>query len=190
MIITEKQLKNIIECSIKNVLNEWYDGDDFYRIETRVFNGDKTLVYLEQLVYNLANEGIDTRTNDDGNIISVDWSDFVKGIVKLYNMSKEKVEYDKKNLKQIYQKLLNSGKEDEFWDNPEYYDYEYIDSYLGQYANTEFWDKYMPKPEQVKEMVDYFIKWLENEIEFEIRNYGEERWKEFNYFNKTLSSIY
>lgn len=190
MIITEKQLKNIVETSIKNVLTEWHNSSVFHKVETRVFNGDKTLVYLEQLVYNLAHEGINVRENDNGRIISVDWDDFAKGIVKLYEMSKEKVEYDKKNLKEIYQKLVNSGREDEFWDSPEYYDYEYINSYLGQYANTELWDKYMPLPEQVKDLTGYFIKWLEREIDYEIKNYGEERWNEFNHINKTLGNMY
>ena len=170
-IIKESELKYIIENSVKNILNELYDRNEFSTYTSRIFNGDKTLTYLEQLVSNFANK---TMYGDNS-----DFEEFANGIAILYDMAKEKVEYDKYNIKQIYQEHVNNGTEDEFWDNPDYYNYEYIDEYVGEYASTEMWDKYMPTPEKVKKLSDYFVEWLERETEYNIREYTEDKWNDY-----------
>ena len=178
-IIKESQLKTIVENSVKNILNEWYDRNEFSTYTSRIFNGDKTLTYLERLVSNFANIALYSDNSD--------FEEFANGIAILYDMAKEKVEYDKYNIKQIYQEHVNNGTEDEFWDNPDYYNYEYIDKYVGEYASTEKWDKYMPTPEKVQQMSDYFVKWLERETEYEIREYTENKWNEYKIVSDYLS---
>ena len=176
-IIKESELKYIIENSVKNILNEWYDRNEFSTYSTHIFNGDKTLTYLERLVNNFANKSAD----------SDDWEEFAKGIAILNEMAEEKVEYDKYNIKQIYQEYVNSGKEDDFWENPDFYHYEYIDNYVGKYAATEKWDKYMPTPEQVKQMSNYFVEWLKRQTEYEIREYTENKWNDYKVVSDYLS---
>lgn len=176
-IIKESELKYIVENSVKNILNEWYDKNEFRTYTTGILDGDKTLTYLEQLVNNFTNKSAD----------SDDWEEFANGIAILNEMAKEKVEYDKYNIKQIYQEHVNNGTEDEFWNNPDYYNYEYIDSYIGEYAATEKWDKYMPTPEKVQQMSDYFVKWLEMETEYEIREYTQYKWKDYEIIRDYLS---
>ena len=178
-IIKESQLRFIIENSVKNILNELHDRNKFSTYSTRIFNGDKTLTYLEQLVNNFTNILL------YGN--KFDFEKFANGIAILYNMAKEKVEYDKYNIKQIYQEYVNNGTEDEFWGNPDYYHYEYIDKYIGEYASTEKWDKYMPTPEKVKKLSDYFVEWLERETEYEIREYTEDKWTDYKVVSDFLS---
>lgn len=176
-IIKESQLRLIIENSVKNILNEWYDRNEFSTYSTHIFNGDKTLTYLERLVNNFANISAD----------SDNWEEFANGIAILNEMAEEKVEYDKYNIKQIYQEHVNNGTEDEFWDNPDFYNYEYIDKYIGKYASTEKWDKYMPTPEQVKQMSNYFVEWLKRQTEFEIREYTQDKWKDYEIISDYLS---
>lgn len=176
-IIKESELKYIIENSVKNILNEIYNQNEFRTYTTGIFGGDKTLIYLEQLVNNFANKS----ANSD------DWEEFANGIAILNEMAKEKVEYDKYNIKQIYQEHVNNGTEDDFWNNPDYYNYEYIDSYVGEYASPELWDKYMPTPEKVKKLSDYFVKWLEGETEYDIREYTEDKWNEYKVVSDFLS---
>ena len=176
-IIKESELKYIIENSVKNILNEWYDRNEFSTYSTHIFNGDKTLTYLERLVNNFANKSAD----------SDDWEEFANGIAILNEMAEEKVEYDRYNIKQIYQEYVNSGKEDDFWENPDFYHYEYIDNYVGKYAATEKWDKYMPTPEQVKQMSNYFVEWLKRQTEFEIREYTQDKWDEYKIISDYLS---
>lgn len=176
-IIKESELKYIIENSIKNILNEWYDRNEFSTYSTHIFNGDKTLTYLERLVNNFANKSAD----------SDDWEEFANGIAILNEMAEEKVEYDRYNIKQIYQEYVNSGKEDDFWENPDFYHYEYIDNYVGKHAATEKWDKYMPTPEQVKQMSNYFVEWLKRQTEFEIREYTQDKWDEYKIISDYLS---
>ena len=178
-IIKESELKYIIENSVKNILNELYDRNEFSTYTSRIFNGDKTLTYLEQLVSNFANK---TMYGDNS-----DFEEFANGIAILYDMAKEKVEYDKYNIKQIYQEHVNNGTEDEFWDNPDYYNYEYIDKYVGEYASTEMWDKYMPTLEKVKKLSDYFVEWLERETEYNIREYTEDKWNDYKVVSDFLS---
>lgn len=176
-IIKESELKYIIENSVKNILNEWYDRNEFSTYSTHIFNGDKTLTYLERLVNNFANKSAD----------SDDWEEFANGIAILNEMAEEKVEYDRYNIKQIYQEYVNSGKEDDFWENPDFYHYEYIDNYVGKHAATEKWDKYMPTPEQVKQMSNYFVEWLKRQTEFEIREYTQDKWDEYKIISDYLS---
>ena len=176
-IIKESELKYIIENSIKNILNEWYDRNEFSTYSTHIFNGDKTLTYYERLVNNFANKSAD----------SDDWEEFANGIAILNEMAEEKVEYDRYNIKQIYQEYVNSGKEDDFWENPDFYHYEYIDNYVGKHAATEKWDKYMPTPEQVKQMSNYFVEWLKRQTEFEIREYTQDKWDEYKIISDYLS---
>lgn len=176
-IIKESELKYIIENSVKNILNEMYNQREFRPYTTGIFEGDKTLTYLEQLVNNFANKSAD----------SDDWEEFADGIAILYDMAKEKVEYDKYNIKQIYQEHVNNGTEDDFWNNPDYYNYEYIDSYVGDYSSPELWDKYLPTPEKVKKLTDYFVKWLEKVTEYDIREYTEDKWDEYKIINEYLS---
>lgn len=176
-IIKESQLRFIIENSVKNILNEWYDRNEFSTYSTHIFNGDKTLTYLEQLVNNFANKSAD----------SDDWEEFANGIAILNEMAEEKVEYDKYNIKQIYQEHVNNGTEDDFWENPDFYHYEYIDNYIGKYATTEKWDKYMPTPAQVKQMSNYFIEWLKRQTEYEIREYTQNKWKDYEIISDYLS---
>lgn len=176
-IIKESELKYIIENSVKNILNEIYNQNEFRTYTTGIFGRDKTLTYLERLVNNFANKS----ANSD------DWEEFANGIAILNEMAKEKVEYDKYNIKQIYQEHVNNGTEDDFWNNPDYYNYEYIDSYVGEYASPELWDKYMPTPEKVQQMSDYFVKWLKGETEYEIREYTEDKWNEYKIVSEYLS---
>lgn len=176
-IIKESELKYIIENSVKNILNEWYDRNEFSTYSTHIFNGDKTLTYLERLVNNFANKSAD----------GDDWEEFANGIAILNEMAKEKVEYDRYNIKQIYQEYVNSGKGDDFWENPDFYHYEYIDNYVGKHAATEKWDKYMPTPEQVKQMSNYFVEWLKRQTEYEIREYTQNKWKDYEIINDYLS---
>ena len=121
-ILKESQLRLIIENNIKNILNEWYGKNGFRTYSTNIFRGDKTLTYLEQLVNNFTNLSMYSD--------KFDFEKFANGIAMLYNMAKEKVEYDKYNIKQIYQEHINNGTEDEFWNNPDYYNYDYIDKYV------------------------------------------------------------
>ena len=167
-IIKERELKYIIENSVKNILNEWRDRNEFSTYSSHIFNGDKTLTYLERLVNNFTNKMMHGDNSD--------FEEFANGIAILYDMAKEKVEYDKYNIKQIYQEHVNNGTEDEFWNNPDYYNYEYIDKYVGDYSSPELWDKYMPTPEKVKKLTDYFVKWLENKTEYDVREYTEDKW--------------
>ena len=176
-ILKESQIRLIIENSVKNILNEMYNQREFRRYTTGIFEGDKTLTYLEQLVNNFTNKSAD----------SDDWEEFADGIVMLSVMAKEKAEYDKYNIKQIYQEHVNNGTEDDFWNNPDYYNYEYIDSYVGDYSSPELWDKYMPTPEKVKKLTDYFVKWLENKIEYDVREYTEDKWDEYKIISVYLS---
>lgn len=175
--IKKSELKYIIENRVRNVLNELYNQNEFRTYTTGIFGSDKTLTYLEQLVKNFANKS----ANSD------DWEEFANGIAILNEMAKEKIEYDKYNIKQIYQKHVNNGTEDDFWDNPDYYNYEYIDSYVGGHASPELWDKYMPTPEKVQQMSDYFVKWLKNMTEYDIREYTEDKWNEYEIINEYLS---
>lgn len=176
-IIKESQLRFIIENSVKNILNEWYDRNEFRDYSSYVFDNDETLTYLEKLVNNFAKISAD----------SDDWEEFAKGIAILNEMAEEKVEYDKYNIKQIYQEYVNSGKEDDFWETPDFYHYEYIDNYIGKYAATEKWDKYMPTPEQVKQMSNYFVEWLKRQTEYEIREYTENKWNDYKVVSDFLS---
>ena len=182
-IIKESELKYIIENSVKNILNEWYDRNEFRDYSSYVFDNDETLTYLEKLVLNFTNKSINVSSDNE----DIDWGEFANGIAILCDMAKEKVEYDKYNIKQIYQKHVNNGTEDEFWVNPDYYHYEYISNYVGEYAATEKWDKYMPTPEQVKQMTNYFVEWLKRQTEYEIREYTQNKWKDYEIINDYLS---
>ena len=176
-ILKESELRLIVENSVKNILNEWYDRNEFIDYSSYVFDNDETLTYLEKLVLNFANKS----ANSD------DWEEFANGIAILNEMAEEKVEYDKYNIKQIYQEHVNNGTEDDFWENPDFYHYEYIGNYLGEHAATEKWDKYMPTPEQVKQMSNYFVEWLKRQTEFEIREYTQDKWDEYKIISDYLS---
>ena len=176
-ILKESQIRLIIENSVKNILNEMYNQNEFRPYTTGIFEGDKTLTYLEQLVNNFANKSAD----------SDDWEEFANGITILNGMAEEKVEYDKYNIKQIYQEHVNNGTEDDFWENPDFYHYEYIGNYLGEHAATEKWDKYMPTPEQVKQMSIYFVEWLKRQTEYKIREYTQNKWKDYEIISDYLS---
>ena len=182
--IKENKLRALVKESVNNILNEIYDTNKFYSRASGIFNNDVALTKLELLVYNIAHESIERTTNRNGEYNGVIWDDFIEGIVKLYNISKEKAEYDKLNIKQIYQEYVNNGKEDEFWDE---YDYEYIDSYLGQHGKTELWDKYIPKPEVVVNLVHEFVSWLKRYTDEDINEYAVNKEKEYEWITNFLS---
>lgn len=184
--LKENELKILIEKSIKKIIKEVYSTNRMDNHMVTIFDDEK-LHYLEKLVNIFTHNRIKIKEDDNGNVTNVEWSDFIQGIITLYEMSKEKIEFDNLNIKQVYQKYVNNGRENDFWSNSDYYNYEYIDNYIGKYASTEMWDKYMPTPEKVKQMSDYFVKWLGNEIENEIRVFEQNKWSEYNYINNTLS---
>lgn len=184
--LKENELKILIEKSIKKIIKEVYSTNRMDNHMVTIFDDEK-LHYLEKLVNIFTHNRIKIKEDDNGNVTNVEWSDFIHGIITLYEMSKEKIEFDNLNIKQVYQKYVNNGRENDFWSNSDYHNYEYIDNYIGKYASTEMWDKYMPTPEKVKQMSDYFVKWLGNEIENEIRVFEQNKWSEYNYINNTLS---
>ena len=182
--ISQKRIKKIVNESINKILSEAWSGNEFRKHTSGVFGNNKELGYLEMLVYNLTNNDIKTVEDEYGDVQRVIWKDFMIGLVKLNEMAKEKVEFDRINIKDIYQKYINNGKEDDFWNE---YDYEYLSEYIGEYGYTELWDKYMPTPKYVQEMTEKFNVWLEGETEYEINEYTKNKWSETNYIIRYLS---
>ena len=45
----------------------------------------------------------------------------------------------------------------------------------------------MPTPEKVQQMSDYFVIWLEKETEYDIREYTEDKWNEYEIISNFLS---
>lgn len=182
--ITYKRIKKIVNESIDKVLSEAWERGEFKKYTSGVFENNEELEYLEMLVYNLTNNKIKIMEDEYGDIQRIIWKDFIIGLVKLSEMAKEKVEFDRINIKQIFQEYVNNGREDEFWSE---YDYEYLGEYIGEYGYTELWDTYMPTPEYIQEMSEKFNVWLERETEREVNEYSKNKWNETNYMIKYLN---
>ena len=171
--LNENDLKSIIKETLKKCLYENYGTSSF-------FDGYPELEKLEMLVYKFTLNDIES---DDSN---VDFSDFVKGIVTLFNMSLEYQDYNRYNLYELYKNAISNGDEDSFWNDNKVINYDYIDEFIN---DPKLWQNYMVNPEELKQMIESFNQWLERYTESEIENYTKQKWSEYRYYNKQLNSI-
>lgn len=155
--INESELKNIIGTCVKKCINEIISN-----YKSGVFNGDKELEYLEDLVKNFTHNYV----NED------DWSEFVDGVLELYYMSKEMDTFRQNN-------ITNDNYE-------EYRDFNYIDDYLD---DMEMWNNNMPSSEEIKKLIIEFKRWLNQYVKLKIYYYQQNINNEFGSYIKQLDRI-
>jgi hypothetical protein len=174
MLITlaTKDMVKLVNETVLKCLNEMYSNNS-------IFNGDKSLIELEKLVYKFTIKSIDT---DSDNEYDIKFSEFVEGLSELYKMSLEKQEFDKINIKELY----NNSNGDDFWDNDITSNFYYLDDYIN---HMELWDNYMPNPEKVKQYIELFAQWLKNHYDYIIESYTKNKWREYEYFIKQINNI-
>ena len=179
--VTKKEMYNMVTESIKRCLNEMYDRSKFYDYHSKI-SDNKEFRNFENIVANFTSRTIEY--DEDSN--KANFSDFIEGIAELKQMSYEKSEYDKMNIKEMYQKYTSEGREDDFWSLDEISEFEHIESYLNRF---ELWEKYMPTPERIDFYIDEFKTWLKWFTEYEIERYQREKWNNYRYYTDELTKI-
>lgn len=170
--LKEHDMYNLISESVKRTLKEMYN------LSNGVFKTNNDLMNLEKIVYKFTLDEVDVDYDKN----TVNFNEFVGGLIKLHKMSIEKQEFDRLNVKQF----LNKDNEEEYWNNRKLFNFEFIDDYAN---NMELWDKFMPKPEFIENGVLLFIEWLENYTDDEIEQYSKNKWSEFNSLKNKLNKI-
>lgn len=185
MILSENKIKDIIKEAINNVLNENYSNNGLQPSRNSVIpENRRDLLRLESLV----NAFTDREINFVGGSEEVDWNDFIEGIHILHCMAKEKVDYDKYNFKELYQNYVKSGNDDDFFFDDNVRGYDYLDEYFGDEQAMNFWDKYMPTPEEVAELSKNFVEWLKIRTESDIEEYSRNKWYDYRYISNYLNN--
>lgn len=184
IVISEKDIHTLVMESVKRCLKEAYNRNEFYNYHSGI-SDDKEFMYLEDLVGNFGNEMIEY----DSDTNKADFEDFINGLLKLKQKSLEKREFDKINIKSLYQQYVNEGNEDDFWSLDIANDCEYLDEYVGEYARTELWDRYMPAPERVDYLIDRFKQDLKLYTEFNIKSYERQMWDNYKTYMEDLERI-
>jgi hypothetical protein len=175
--ITENKIRKILNESIKKVLKEYYNSDDYN------FNDNKELHDLVNLVMIFTGSEIMKEDYSE----DAYFGDFIDGCIKLYKMSVEYQDYVKYNFAELYRDAVAKGDENSFWYNDNVDNYEYLDNYLYR---IEDWDESMPSPEVVKNAIEMFAEWLKEYTEYEIENYSDNKWRNYkNYINKINGTI-
>lgn len=183
MILSENKIKDIVNEAINNVINEKYSKNGLQPSRNSVIPENRSdLLRLESLV----NAFTDKEIEFVGESNETDWDDFVEGIYFLYCMAREKVDYDKYNFKKLYQNYVKNGNDDDFFFDDKVRGYEFLDEYFGNERTMNFWDKYMPKPEEVAELSKEFVEWLKISIESDIEEYSRNKWYDYKYISNYL----
>lgn len=168
--LNEQDIYNIVNKSIRNCLNE------IYGIHNSIFENYPNLQAMEQLIYKFTLKSIEEN----------DFSEFVEGMTELYKMSVEKQEIDSLNLIALYKQAISNGDEDMFWNNDNVSNFYYIDDYIN---HIDMWEKYMPKPEIMKQGIEEFAEWFKNYVEYDIEKYTKERWSEYRNYITQINNI-
>ncbi len=175
--INENDIKALVLESVKKLLKESYHNSG-------AFSDNPTLSKLEFLVSTFETKYIDYDANNDS--IS-DWDNFVEGIINLYNKSKELVHFKKYHIKELYMKYGNN--EDMFFEDflsehgvPS--KWEWLDEYLD---NPEQWEKMIPSPEELYEMIKEFISWVNIHFDTRMNSIVKELNNEKKYIIDTLN---
>ena len=167
--LTENDIKKIIKESINTCLNE------IYGIHQTVFEDNPNLQAMEQLVYKFTLKSVEEN----------DFNEFVEGMLELYKMTIEKQEIDNLNLIELYKQAISSGDEDIFWTNDDVSNFYYIDDYIN---HIDMWEKYMPRPEVMKQGIEEFAEWFKKYIEYDIEQYTQEKWSEYRSYIKQINN--
>ena len=166
--LSESNIKRIIREAIENVISE---------------NENDPISRLTMLLSTFTHESLNRNYGSEN-----DWDSITDGIVDLYEYAQAKASFDKNNIGQQYRQALSQGRDEEFYESISGdYGIE-LDDYLN---NIDKWDKYMPTPEEVEQLSNYFIEWLEGRFEDEINDYSKIKMSEFEVCrNKLNSKIY
>jgi hypothetical protein len=167
--LNEQDIYNIVNESIQRCLNEMYGN---YQ---SVFYGYTNLQTMEKLVYKFTLKSVEEN----------DFNDFVEGMTELYKMAVEKQEIDSLNLIDLYKQAISNGDENIFWDNNNVSNFYYIDDYIN---HIDMWEKYMPKPEIIKQGIEEFAEWFKTYIEHNIEQYTKEKWAEYRNYIKQINN--
>lgn len=153
MKISKKDLNNIVLESVKKVLKEYT-----YSYNTGIFSNNELLNKLEIIVRKVEYDYIEYDSETD---TVTDWSDFIKGIIDVYDKSKELVWFKKYHIKEMYSKYDENSDitfEDFLRENNIPSNWEWLDDYLDF---TERWEQNIPSPEELYKMIQEFISWVE-----------------------------
>lgn len=58
---------------------------------------------------------------------------------------------------------------------------------MGDEQAMNFWDKYIPTPEEVAELSKNFVEWLKIRTESDIEEYSRNKWYDYEIINDYLS---
>ena len=180
--LTEKRLRNLIRESINTYLNEDYTRSFVEYISPQEIQ-DNIVRRLANLVSNFTSNSIDYNY-EKSDISNMD--EFIEGIIMIYSLSEDKVEYDEMKLRNLYQEYVNKGDENGFWEdeNVESLDgYDILDA--GYLTNPNFWNM-LPSPNELKEMIEHFKEWYKNYTEFKVDVYQREKWTEYKVYKNQL----
>lgn len=177
VIINENVLKSLVLESVKRILKESYHNSG-------AFSDNQVLTKLEYIVGVF--EGIwldyDSDTDDINN-----WERFVKGIIDVYNKSKELVYFRQYKIKELYEKYGNNEDmffEDFLKENGIPNKWEFLDYYLD---DIEQWEQIMPSPEEVYSMIKEFISWVNIYFDIKMDSIVKELNGEKEYIINTLN---
>ena len=177
VIINENIFKSLVLESVKRILKESYHNSG-------AFSGNQVLTKLEYIIGVF--EGIWLDYDSDTDDIN-DWERFVRGIIDVYNKSKELVHFKQYKIKELYEKYGDN--EDMFFDdflreNGIPNRWEFLDDYLD---NIEQWEQIMPSPEEVYSMIKEFISWVTVHFEVKESEFIKQINKEKNWIISTLN---
>lgn len=180
MKISNKDLNRLVSESVKKVLKEYT-----YRYNTGVFSDNAVLNKLEKIIYIIECDYInyDSETNT-----VKDWSDFVEGMIDLYDKSKELVWFKKYHIKEMslkYDENSDMSFEDFLSENNIPYDWNWLYEYLN---DTEKWEETIPTPEEIYKMIEEFISWIEVYYDIKEENIVKELNAEKRYIISTLNN--
>lgn len=151
--INENDIKTLVLESVKKLLKEYT-----YSYNTGIFSDNELLNKLEKIVYIVERDYIDYDSETD---TVLNWTDFIEGIIDVYDKSKEFVWFKKYHIKEMYSKYDENSDlsfEEFLSENniPTYWKflYEYLDE-------METWEETIPSPEELYKMIEEFISWVE-----------------------------
>jgi hypothetical protein len=175
--INENDIKTLVLESVKKLLKESYRNSG-------IFSNNPTLSKLEFLVSTFELDYIDYDSNND-NVSN--WDEFVQGIINLYEKSKELVHFKNYHIKELYMKYGNNEDmsfEDFLSENGVPSRWEWLDEYLD---NPEQWEQMIPSPEEVYNMIEEFIHWVDVYFDIKMESIVKELNSEKKYIIDTLN---
>ena len=180
IIINENDIKTLVLESVKKLLKESYHNSG-------IFSDNPTLSKLEFLVSTFELKYIDYDANNDN--VS-DWDEFIQGIINLYNKSKELSHFKKYHIKELYMRYGNNEEmsfEDFLSEHGVPSRWEWLDEYLD---NPEQWEKMIPSPEEIYNMIKEFISWVnvyfEKKMDLMVRELDGEKKYIISTLNKNI----